>query len=152
MTVEKFSKLDIAFMKDTKVGLISTITPDNYPHVTPVYFVVDEDSGEIYFETLMNSIKLRNLIENPRVTFYLDNGAFRWTRDKAMMIQGYAEFLSMDNRNDIAKFFDLMAKKYPEEFSKPDEDVLEYLAIIKIKPTKIIKSEPLKNSSSLNLS
>ncbi len=55
----------------TRTGKLSTVRDDRRPHVTPVWFVVDD--GGIVFNTWHTSVKARNLIREGRAAMVVDD-------------------------------------------------------------------------------
>jgi 2-phospho-L-lactate guanylyltransferase len=52
---------------------LGTIGRDGYPHVTPVWYLVED--GVFYITTAGNRVKARNMLANPRVGFAIDDDA-----------------------------------------------------------------------------
>lgn len=50
---------------------LGTIGRDGYPHVTPVWYLVED--GVFYITTAGNRVKARNMLANPRVGFTIDD-------------------------------------------------------------------------------
>ncbi|MDI2131785.1 PPOX class F420-dependent oxidoreductase [Yinghuangia seranimata] len=59
-----------------RTGKLATVRPDGRPHVTPIWFDVDELDGtaiEIVFNTAETSVKGRNLLNDPRLSLCVDD-------------------------------------------------------------------------------
>jgi 2-phospho-L-lactate guanylyltransferase len=52
---------------------LGTVGRDGYPHVTPVWYLVED--GVFYITTAGNRVKARNMLANPRVGFAIDDDA-----------------------------------------------------------------------------
>ncbi len=50
---------------------LGTVGRDGYPHVTPVWYLVED--GVFYITTAGNRVKARNMLANPRVGFAIDD-------------------------------------------------------------------------------
>lgn len=53
-------------------GYVCTSDRLDQPHLTPVFFVYDENSQKIFFITNEKSKKIKNLSENPNVSITID--------------------------------------------------------------------------------
>ncbi len=53
-------------------GYVCTSDKHNQPHLTPVFFVYDENSQKIFFITNDKSKKVKNISENPNVSITID--------------------------------------------------------------------------------
>lgn len=73
----------LAFLiEGPRTGKLATVRPDGRPHVTPIWFDVDELAGpddpagmdvELVFNTGETSVKGRNLRNDPRVSICVDD-------------------------------------------------------------------------------
>lgn len=64
---------------------LATVRPDNTPHLVPIWFVWLDDKAFIC--TSSESVKSRNISQNPRVAFALEDG------DDPIVIEGNATIL-----------------------------------------------------------
>jgi pyridoxamine 5'-phosphate oxidase family protein len=89
-----FSEKELEYLKSQKLGRIATSGPGGQPHVVPVTFRVDPETEaiEIGGRALAKSKKFRDLRENPRVAFVVDDLASvqPWT-PRGVEIRGHAE-------------------------------------------------------------
>ncbi len=53
-------------------GYVCTSDKNDQPHLTPVFFVYDENSQKIFFITNEKSKKVKNITENPNVGITVD--------------------------------------------------------------------------------
>ncbi|HJJ20953.1 MAG: pyridoxamine 5'-phosphate oxidase family protein [Crenarchaeota archaeon] len=60
------------FLKTQKILRLSTIDKNNFPHITPVWYMYR--GGKIYIGTHTKSQKIKNLKKNNRVSFCVDVG------------------------------------------------------------------------------
>ena len=84
-------------------GVVTTLRPDGSPHSTVVW--VDEDDGDVLFNTAEGRAKPRHLRADPRVSITMVDPAdqYRW-----LAVTGRAEVTTEGARSHIDK----MAKKY----------------------------------------
>ena len=75
-------------------GYVCTSDRNDIPHITPVFFVYDEPSQKIFFITNDMSKKVKNILENPKVSITVD---IRDTKNpfnnEGVMAQGNAEII-----------------------------------------------------------
>ncbi|TNC23046.1 PPOX class F420-dependent oxidoreductase [Amycolatopsis alkalitolerans] len=59
----------------TRTGKVAVVRPDGTPHVTPVWFLLDEtaDGDELIFNTGVDSVKGRALRQHPRISVTVDD-------------------------------------------------------------------------------
>ncbi len=62
----------VARLGGERVGWLSTLRPDGSPHLTPVWFVYL--LGSLWVGTSANTVKVRNVSGDPRVSFALQDG------------------------------------------------------------------------------
>jgi nitroimidazol reductase NimA-like FMN-containing flavoprotein (pyridoxamine 5'-phosphate oxidase superfamily) len=76
-----------AFMKRQRLATFCTVGPGSTPHAVPVWF--SYSGGAVYVQTDRNSVKVRNLLRNPRVCIAVYDG------DEAVIITGIARLLPL---------------------------------------------------------
>ncbi|MEM9135479.1 MAG: pyridoxamine 5'-phosphate oxidase family protein [Actinomycetota bacterium] len=101
---------------DTKPGwiILSTITPDGYPHSVPLGYFRDGD--RIYCGCRDDTTKIRNIEQNPKVSLVIEAGS-TMSDIKGAMVQGTATV-----RRDEASVLDLMRKGAAQR-GVPEEDL-----------------------------
>jgi pyridoxamine 5'-phosphate oxidase family protein len=69
----RFSENESAFLKEQRLGRIATVSSNMQPHVVPVAF--EFDGSYLYFGgwNLKNSLKFRNILQNNKVAFVVDD-------------------------------------------------------------------------------
>lgn len=87
---------------------VATLGPDGWPHVTPMWFVLNGD-GLVEFRSFTKSQKIRNLTRNPRVTLLAESGT-EYGELRGVMIKGLAA-LSAD-RATVLDTYGRVASKY----------------------------------------
>ena len=58
-------------LEGTRTGKLGTLTPSGWPHVTPIWFVLD--GNEIVFSTGRETVKARYLHRDDRVSLCVDD-------------------------------------------------------------------------------
>src|SRR5512145_1459650 len=99
---------------------LATVRPNGAPHLAPIWFVWV--AGKIYLCTGADSVKVRNLRQNPRVSIALEDGA------QPIVIEGLAHPIEQAEAAVQAEF----QRKYEWDISTDDT----YTQVIEIKPTK----------------
>ena len=93
-----------AFLKGTYFGKIATIRKDGSPHVTPIWYMLDQ--GKLIVNTTTDRVKYRNIKRDPRVSFVVDDGY------PYVMIQGKARIAT---ERDSLKDIETLAIRYTGE-------------------------------------
>lgn len=60
-------------VRRARIGWLTTLRPDGSPHVTPVWFILDDNA--IWVATARRNVKVRNVVGDPRVSFAVDGSA-----------------------------------------------------------------------------
>ncbi|MEX2323102.1 MAG: pyridoxamine 5'-phosphate oxidase family protein [Acidimicrobiia bacterium] len=107
--------------------IVSTLGPRGAPHVTPMWFFVD-DEGRIVFRSFTRSQKIVNLQRNPRLTVLVESG-LAYAELKGVMIEGRARLVDgADDPAFVLESYRRLAAKYPMVGPDPvdlDDDALE---------------------------
>lgn len=74
------------FLREHRLGRVSTIDEDGFPHITPVRLDLDDDG--VRFEADGGSRKMRNIRRNPRIGIVVDG-----ERKRGVLLQGLAEIV-----------------------------------------------------------
>ena len=83
----KLSTNEIDFLKSNELCRFATASKTGEPHVVPVSYIWDQDSG--YIVTDYGTKKLKNLRENPLAAILVDTGGTQ----KLLLISGPVEFI-----------------------------------------------------------
>jgi len=94
------------FINGRKLGVVSTINPDNKPEAAVVGIAVSQ-SLEIIFDTVTTSRKYQNILHNPHVAF-----AIGWDNEITVQFEGIAEVL--DDSSEADKLREIYYKTYPD--------------------------------------
>jgi PPOX class probable F420-dependent enzyme len=66
----------------SKTGKLATVRADGRPHVKPIWFDFDEETGDVVFLTWHSTVAARNIERDPRVSILVDEEQmpFAWAR------------------------------------------------------------------------
>ena len=97
-----FTEVEVKFLKGQRLGRLATVSSDGQPHVVPVAY--EFDGKFIHFEgyNLADSLKFRNIQENPKVAFVVDDlvSVNPWN-PRGIEIRGVAETVRKDGDLNI---------------------------------------------------
>jgi PPOX class probable F420-dependent enzyme len=102
---------------------LATVRPNGAPHLVPIWFVWV--AGKIYLCTGADSVKARNLRQNPHVSIALEDGS------KPIVIEGLARFAPIGAAP--TPVIEAFTKKYDWNISTDSE----YTQVIEIEPKRI---------------
>ncbi len=122
-------------MEGTYTGKVSTISKDGSSHVTPIWYILDENN-HITFTTYSRSVKGKNLIRDPRISFCVDDQVPPFS---FVIVYGIAEVIPKSPNllawtTKIAERY--MGKDLSDEYGK--RNAVEGELLIKVNPTKTI--------------
>ncbi len=102
---------------------LATVRPNGTPHLVPIWFVWV--AGKIYLCTGADSVKVRNLQQNPRVSLALEDGS------RPIVIEGWARFAPIGQAEAavVAEF----QRKYDWDITSDDM----YTQVIEIEPNRM---------------
>ena len=67
----------VAFMREgSRTGKLGVVRADGRPHVVPIWFDFDDDTGDLVFVMGSKSLKARCIARDPRVTVCVDEMEF----------------------------------------------------------------------------
>jgi len=132
------------FLSDGHTARIATVKPDNSPHVTPVWYLWE--NNQLLMTIPKDSVKARNIRQNNKVAVTIDTDK---APIKAVIIEGTAKIEELSN--DIERKIDRrMAAKYvkteylDEYIEWAGAQGIEYI-YIKIRPEKMITWDSSKD-------
>ncbi len=102
-----------AFVASQRTLQVATIGPDGFPHLTPMWFVVED--GRIVFRSFTKSQKIVNLQRDPRLTVLVEDGE-DYAELRGVMIKGTARLV--DDRNEVLRLYGRVSVRY----TMPDVD------------------------------
>lgn len=128
MTV-RLTDLAIRLIEGKNIGFLSTLSPDGWPHVTPVW--VDRDGDYVLVNSSLGRKKVNNVSRDPRVSIAIADSAnpYSW-----VLIRGRVkETTTTGAEEHIHK----LAKKYTgtDKFQKGPN---EKRVILRIEPLEIL--------------
>ena len=134
--MEKMNQNEIKefLMRGTYTAKLGTINKDGSPHITPIWFILDEND-HIIFTTYFKSLKAKNLVRNPKVSICVDDQVPPFS---FVIVNGIAKI--MTNSRDLLIWTTKIAERYMgKELSLGygKRNAVEGELIIKVIPTKI---------------
>ena len=89
-----FSKDELDYLADRRLGRLATIGPDGLPHVVPLGWGYNPalDTIDVGGRDLARTRKFRNMRANPKVALVIDDVLPPW-RPRCVMVRGEAEAL-----------------------------------------------------------
>jgi PPOX class probable F420-dependent enzyme len=118
-----------AFVRENAFpAVVTTLRPDGSPHSTVVW--VDEEGGDLTFNTAEGRAKPRHLAADPRVSIVVADPADQY---KWVSVSGTAETTTDGAREQI----DHLAKKYLGVDEYPWHKEGEQRLTVRIKPDKV---------------
>ena len=106
-----------------KILQIATIGRKGVPHLTPMWFVMED--GRIVFRSFTKSQKIVNLRRDPRLTVLVETGS-SYDELRGVMIEAEAELI--DDPDYVLGIYGRLAARYPMVGDAPvelDADALE---------------------------
>ena len=120
-------------MEGTRTGKLATLTPRGWPHVVPIWFVLDGD--EIVFSTGRDTVKGRYLRRDDRVSLCVDDErppfAYVHVRGRAA-IDEQSDLLAWTTRVAARYMGDEQAEAYGRRNAVPTE------MLVRIRPERVI--------------
>jgi len=92
-------------MSQYRLAVISTISPEKKPEAALIGIAISENL-EIIFDTVTNSRKYQNIIQNSHVAVVIG-----WTNERTLQYEGRALLL---NGNDAEKYKEVYYETYPD--------------------------------------
>lgn len=110
----------LAFLKRNKLGVLATISAEDTPHASMVYYTADDDFN-FYFLTLVSTRKYSALCAHPQVAFTIARDDVPQT----LQIEGMAMDISLDAE---------ASKKKEEIFEVLNSNPWFYAPVTKLDP------------------
>jgi len=129
-----FSQKELDFLRNQQWGRLATVSRDQFPHVVPLAYATDEE--RLYLNIKYDSKKARNIRENQKVSFVVDE-VISWGHARGVLVSGKAELISRGKLHQIGR--NLLYKKYPkyqEDYPIQEGGWSEYILVIT--PTKVV--------------
>ncbi len=117
---------------------VSSNDPDGYPHLVPMWFVVE--GGKIVFRSFSKSQKILNLRRDPKLTVLAEEGN-GYSELQGVMIKGEANLV--EDADYCLDLYVALANRYAffagiEPGATPEEEVREYFAGFAAKQTAVV--------------
>ncbi len=115
-----------AFLSSRRVGHLGTADASGQPHVTPVcyavagrrvYVAIDEKPKR---SAPLGLKRVRNILENPRVSLVVDRYVDDWSRLGYVLLRGLAEVL--EGGEEHRRAVDALRRRYPQYLSMALEE------------------------------
>lgn len=97
-----------AFLDQPHTLQVASIGADGYPHITPMWYVVDH--GNVVFRSFSKSQKIVNLRRNPRLSVLAETGS-SYAELRGVMIRGTARLVT--DRAYVLQLYGRLAARYP---------------------------------------
>ena len=129
----------LEFLSEGQKSLqVASNDPDGYPHLVPMWFVVED--GKIVFRSFSKSQKILNLRRDPNLTVLVEEGT-GYTELRGAMVKGEANLV--DDADYCLDLYVALANRYAflagvEPGATPEEEVREYFAGFAAKQTAVI--------------
>lgn len=133
-----FTALQVQLLASARVGHLATASAGGVPYVVPVCFAAP---GEAVYSVLDQKPKraaltrlrrIKNILENPRVTLVVDHYEEDWSRLWYILVVGQAKVLLQGDEHAAA--IAQLRAKYPQ-YRKMD---LDSNPVIKITPARVV--------------
>jgi nitroimidazol reductase NimA-like FMN-containing flavoprotein (pyridoxamine 5'-phosphate oxidase superfamily) len=126
-------RLILSILGQAATLTLATVREDGWPHATVVSFV--NDDLNLYFGTDLLSQKIRNIARDPRVSATV-TPRFETSRDiQALSLAAEAERVT--DAAELARVADLVLKKFPRPGRPAPAEVLEGVAVVRLRPTVV---------------
>lgn len=134
-----------SFVEQQKSIQVSTIGKDGWPHMTTLWFALDD--GDIVLETFSKSQKVKNLQRDNRITVLLESGD-EYEELQAAVIYARAELVTdveEVHRLHMKVLLRNNSKNYPEDMlEEATRSMAHKKTAIRIKPQKIVSWDHAK--------
>lgn len=98
----------LEFLVSNTILEVATIGPDGWPHLAPMWYVVDD--GMVVYRSFSKSQKIVNLRRNPNLTVLVETGD-EYSRLQGVMIKGTARLVT--DPEYVLSIYGRLAAKYP---------------------------------------
>jgi len=134
-----------AFLDETAIVEVATVGRDGWPHLAPMWFVMEDD--KIVFRSFTRSQKIVNLHRDPRLTVLAETGD-AYDELRGVMIKAEARLI--EDPAYVLAIYGRLAAKYPMVGPEPvelsDEELDAAFGRFASKNTAVVV-EPVKTAS-----
>jgi PPOX class probable F420-dependent enzyme len=134
-----------AFLDETAILEVATVGRDGWPHLAPMWFVMEDD--KIVFRSFTRSQKIVNLRRDPRLTVLAETGD-GYEELRGVMIKAKARLV--EDPAYVLSIYGRLAAKYamvgPEPVELSDDELEDAFGRFASKNTAVVV-EPVKTAS-----
>jgi PPOX class probable F420-dependent enzyme len=136
--MSQLTELVIQLLKRKNFASLATLMSDGFPHVTPTWIDLDEDSSSILIPTVEGRIKHKNVSIDPRVAICIsdENNPYNMVLIRGKVVEMTKEGAVEDT--------DRLAKKYLGVDKYPFPTPIEKRIILRIKPERVFHQQPFQ--------
>ena len=136
-------------LSNSHFAYLCTTDRENQPHITPMFFIFDGKTNDIYVTASAESKKMRNIHENPKVSLTIDvRDETNPFNNRGVMVQGKAvvhyaiDSLSSLDDEDLVLVYLTFRNKYPvlKKLQSPVGDEYKKFSesLLRISPEKMV--------------
>ncbi len=128
---------------------LCTTDQDNQPHITPMFFIFDEKTNDLYVTASPESRKMKNIHANPKISLTIDiRDASNPFNNRGVMVQGKAivhyaiDSLSALDDENLVQVYATFKRKYPVLQKAQPPAISEYKkfseTLLRIAPKRMV--------------
>ncbi len=106
-----------ALLESAKVMRLATVDPYGLPHVIPIWYLPDRETGSVYFSTPEDSRKARDVAETPKASLTIDEGV-SYFELRAVVAEGDVSRVADEERRDSLER--RWCRRYFDQPERPD--------------------------------
>ena len=133
-TISKMEQGEIdQFLVHSRVGRIG-MSIDDCPYVVPIGYCYED--GKIFFHSCFSGLKMRNMAQDPKVCFLVDESLSDGSMYKSVIIRGSVEII--DDEERMLPYLQSLINKYrvpvgfDEYISRPGRSREKEMAVIRV--------------------
>ena len=145
MTYMSITEIKTFLTQGTFTAKIATVKKDGSPHVVPIWFLLDDEQndrkgkkiGDIIFTTYEDSLKVRNIDRDKRVSVCIDDQTPQYS---FVTISGSAKIFRY-KQNELLKWATKIARRYMGRSNAKaygERNSTEGAVLVRIRSTKVI--------------
>lgn len=120
-------------LNDEIIGWLTTVTPGGQPQSVPIWFLWQDDETLLVFSR-PDTPKLRNIRNNPHVSFNLDSDR---RGGDIIRLEGVAEISDTLSATNVPEFIEKYRDGFTRIGSTPDDFAGTYSVAVTMKPHRI---------------
>ncbi len=116
--MEKRNILEL--IKNARIGHLATVDSNLQPYLTPVVFVLHRGNIDIPLDDKPKKVstkelkRVKNIQENPKIAFLIDNYDEEWKKLWFVMIKGTAKICDKSEEQQVRTLQRILVEKYPQ--------------------------------------